>query len=83
MSVPSRAAPGLPLPTRDGVGPSCVGLPADGAWPTMLDFLVHRFPAIARDTWMARIAAGDVVDEHGERVTPERRYAPRLRLYYY
>ena len=82
MSVSSIAAV-LPLPTRDGVGPSCVALPAEGDWPTMLDFLVQRFPAVARDIWLGRIAAGDVVDEHGEPVTPARRYAPRLRLYYY
>ena len=30
---------------RDGVGPSCVGLPA-GPWATMLDFLVERFPGV-------------------------------------
>jgi len=82
MSVSSIAAV-LPLPTRDGVGPSCVALPAEGDWPTMLDFLVQRFPAVARDTWLGRIAAGDVVDEYGEPVTQARRYAPRLRLYYY
>ncbi|MEP6721325.1 MAG: pseudouridine synthase [Variovorax sp.] len=76
------AAP-LPLPVRDGVGPSCVALPADGSWPTMLDFLVQRFPAIARETWVERIAARDVVDEHGEPVTLMRRYQPRMRLYYY
>ncbi len=39
----------LPLPTRDGVGPSCVGLPA-GPWSTIADFLIERFPAISRDT---------------------------------
>ena len=82
MSMSSIAA-ALPLPTRDGVGPSCVALPAEGDWPTMLDFLVQRFPAIPRDTWLARIAAGDVIDEHGQPVTPLRPYAPRLRLYYY
>ncbi|HPW06183.1 MAG TPA: pseudouridine synthase, partial [Burkholderiaceae bacterium] len=35
------------LPTRDGVGPSCVGLP-EGPWATITDFLVQRFPAIPR-----------------------------------
>jgi tRNA pseudouridine32 synthase / 23S rRNA pseudouridine746 synthase len=71
-----------PLPTRDGVGPSVVALP-EGDWPTMLDFLVARFPAIGRDTWLERIAARNVVDELGEPVTPMRRYQPRLRLFYY
>jgi len=72
----------LPLPTRDGVGPSCVGLPA-GPWPTIADFLIERFPAISRDTWAARIAAHEVVDEHGAIVTAERRYEAPLRVYYY
>lgn len=73
---------GLPLPVRDGVGPSCVALPA-GHWPTIAEFLVQRFGAIPRTTWEARIEAGDVVDEHGTRVTAERPYQPRLRVYYY
>jgi tRNA pseudouridine32 synthase/23S rRNA pseudouridine746 synthase len=72
----------LPLPLRDGVGPSCVALPT-GDWPTIMEFLVQRFPAIARSTWEARILAGDVVDEHGVPVTVTRPFAPRLRLYYY
>jgi tRNA pseudouridine32 synthase/23S rRNA pseudouridine746 synthase len=72
----------LPLPVRDGVGPSCVALPV-GDWPTIAEFLVQRFAAIPRATWEARIAAGDVVDEHGLRVTPARPYQPRLRVYYY
>ncbi|MET0541782.1 MAG: pseudouridine synthase, partial [Variovorax sp.] len=82
MPALSRASPSLPLPTRNGVGPSCVAL-ADGPWPTMLDFLVERFPAIARDIWVRRIEAGDVVDEHGVPVTLQRAHVPRLRLYYY
>ena len=72
----------LPMPVRDGVGPSCVALPA-GEWPTIMDFLAQRFAAIPRATWEARIEAGDVVDEHGVRVTPDRPYQARLRVYYY
>jgi tRNA pseudouridine32 synthase/23S rRNA pseudouridine746 synthase len=75
-------SPRLPLPTRDGVGPSCVGLPS-GPWPTIAEFLVERFPAIPRETWAARIAAREVVDEHGLPVTAERRYQAPLRVYYY
>ena len=67
---------------RHGVSPSCVGLPA-GNWPTFTDFLVQRFPAIARETWLERMAAGLVVDEFGAAVTAERAYRGHMRLYYY
>jgi tRNA pseudouridine32 synthase / 23S rRNA pseudouridine746 synthase len=70
------------LPTRHGVSPSCVGLPA-GDWPTFTDFLVERFPAITRQTWLERMAAGLVVDEFGAAVTPARPYRGHMRLYYY
>jgi tRNA pseudouridine32 synthase / 23S rRNA pseudouridine746 synthase len=70
------------LPTRHGVSPSCVGLPA-GDWPTFTDFLVERFPAITRPTWLERMAAGLVVDEFGAAVTPARAYRGHMRLYYY
>jgi tRNA pseudouridine32 synthase / 23S rRNA pseudouridine746 synthase len=70
------------LPTRAGVGPSCVGLPA-GPWSTITDFLVEHFPAISRETWLARIASHQVVDEFGGLVTPERPYPGHLRVYYY
>ena len=79
MNKPLCAA--LP-PTRNGVGPSCVGLPA-GNWPTIADFLVQRFPAIDRAVWVQRMNEGHVVDEHGEPVTPERPYRGHMRVYYY
>ena len=49
----------------------------------MLDFLVERFPAIARTVWLQRMAAGEVVDEFGLAVTPDRSYRGHLRVYYY
>lgn len=70
------------LPTKRGVSPSCVGLPA-GVWPTFTEFLVERFPAITRETWLERMAAGLVADEFGDMVTPERPYRGHMRLYYY
>lgn len=81
MTKKFRHAP-LPLPVRDGVGPSCVGLP-QGPWPTIAEFLMTRFTAISRETWAERIAANDVVDEYGVPVTLERRYQAPLRVYYY
>jgi tRNA pseudouridine32 synthase / 23S rRNA pseudouridine746 synthase len=70
------------LPTREGVSPSCVSLPA-GNWPTITDFLVQRFPDIPRAMWLERMATGEVSDEFGEAVTPARAYRGHMRLYYY
>lgn len=69
-------------PSRDGIGPSCVGLPA-GSWPTMLDFFAQRFRAIPRALWQQRMAQGDVVDEYGVAVTPSRAFQSHLRVFYY
>jgi len=69
-------------PARNGVGPSCIGLPA-GAWPTTLDFLTERFPAIPRGIWHQRMAQGDVVDEHGVQLAPHSAYQGHRRVYYY
>ena len=81
----ARASAGLAgLPTRDGVGPSCIVLPANqGPWPTVIDFLSHRFPAISREEIAARMQRGDVVDEMGAFISSERKYQPHLKLFYY
>lgn len=75
-------------PARDGVSASCVALPSlalrqSGAWRTVLDFLCERFAAISRDEWLARMGAGDVSDDAGERVTPESLFVPHKKIYYY
>lgn len=77
-----KSLPAHSLPTRHGVSPSCVGLPA-GDWPTITDFLLQRFPAITREVWLERMAQHLVVDEFGAAVTPDRRYQGHLRVYYY
>ncbi len=70
------------LPTRNGVGASCVSLPP-GPWARIGDFLVQRFAHQPREVWQQRMDDGEVVDEHGVKVTAERPYQPRLRVYYY
>ena len=67
------------------MGPSVVGLPKDdkSQWRTITDFLADRFPAIPRTTWLQRIADGDVEDEFGVAITPERPYQGHIRVYYY
>ncbi len=123
-----------PLPTRDGVGASCIALPSvnpfasgstssrptnlinaetdqhsgENIFPnptyagkslnaaanqhnganlfaagTIADFLVKQFTAISAHEWSQRIAAGNVVDEHGVAVTPTRAFEAGLRIYYY
>ena len=73
------------LPVKNGVGPSVVGLPKDdeSQWRTITDFLTNRFPAIPRTTWLQRMADGDVEDEFGKPVSPDRPYQGHIRVYYY
>ena len=82
MGKTSGPGPNHGLATRNGVGPSCVGLPA-GNWPTITDFLVERFPAISREVWLDRMATQLVADEFGKLVTPLRAYPGHMRIYYY
>lgn len=53
----------------------------------MIDFLAARFPNVAPATWLQRMARGDVLDECGAAITPERAsrppYPAHTRLYYY
>lgn len=77
-----RARTPCPLPTLDGLSPSCVALPP-GPWATVLDFFCERFPQVSRDDWAARMQAGRVLDSTGEPVTPERPHAKELRVWYY
>jgi tRNA pseudouridine32 synthase/23S rRNA pseudouridine746 synthase len=81
VSATPDIRPGVP-PTRDGVGASCVSLP-EGPWTRISDFLVQRFAHLPAEVWLQRLQDGEVVDEYGIKVTTERGYQPRLRVYYY
>jgi tRNA pseudouridine32 synthase / 23S rRNA pseudouridine746 synthase len=54
-----------------------------GPWLRVIDFLEQRFAHVARGEIAARMARGDVVDELGDYVLPERPYTAQLKLYYY
>lgn len=73
-------------PTRSGIGPSRVSLPA-GPWPTLIDFLTERFPNVAPAAWLARMARGEVLDEFGATITAEQAvqppYCAHTHLFYY
>ena len=51
-------------PMRDGVSASKVAVPS-GHWPTVLAFLVARFPDIDEPEWAARLAQGLVLGADG------------------
>ena len=71
-----------PPPNRNGVGASCVVLPA-GPWTLLIDFLPQRFPGVSTDTWLQRLHAGDVIDDQGRVLGPDAPYCAGLRLYYF
>jgi tRNA pseudouridine32 synthase/23S rRNA pseudouridine746 synthase len=70
------------IPTRHGVGPSCITLPP-GPWPTVLDFLVERMPHISRETWTERLCTQSVLNAEGQPVLVTQPYTPHRRVFYY
>ena len=71
-----------PLPIVEGVGPSCQWLPA-GPWKTVVDFFKEQYPQVDAETWTARMAKGQVVDETGRRVDPKTAYRVGACIFYY
>ena len=69
-------------PDRDGVSASVIATTA-GSWPTFLDFLAQRFRVVDRNQWLARINSGDVVDQHGLKISEATPYRPDNKLFYY
>jgi len=64
--------------------PSRVSLPRiDKPYPSILEFLVKRFPRIEQDVWEERIVTGKVLDESGDPITRETPYVPQKRLFYF
>lgn len=71
-----------PLPVVEGVGPSCVTLPA-GPWKTITEFLNERYPRVDFATWVARMARGQVVDETGLKLNSGSVYREGACIFYY
>ena len=78
----AHAAKPSDLPTREGVSPSCVAMPA-GPWPNCLAFLTERIPAVSAEEWRQRMLNGEVLDAEGRAVSPDAPCRPGLRLYYW
>jgi tRNA pseudouridine32 synthase/23S rRNA pseudouridine746 synthase len=71
-----------PLPTVNGVGPSCQWLPV-GPWKTILEFLEERFPRVEIATWLSRMDKGLVLDESGLPVNARSPYRAGGSIFYY
>ena len=52
-------------------------------YPTLLAFLVGRFPKITEMTWLERITSGKVLSEDGTPVSLTSVYTPNQRLFYF
>jgi tRNA pseudouridine32 synthase/23S rRNA pseudouridine746 synthase len=64
-AMPPDPGPREPEPPPNSeLPPSTFQLPP-GAWPTVLDCLCDRFPAIPRERWLDRFARGRVLDARG------------------
>src|SRR3546814_4434585 len=77
------APPTLSRPTGDdGLPPSRLQLPP-GDWPTLIDGLCARFPAIPREQWRDRFARGRVQDRDGEPLAAVHPYRVGMELRYF
>jgi tRNA pseudouridine32 synthase/23S rRNA pseudouridine746 synthase len=70
-----------PLPLKNGVAPSVVHVTESGV--VLLDFLIKRFPKIARETWLARFAQGEVINQKGEVLHAQRLTVLNDLVFYY
>ncbi|WP_108944640.1 pseudouridine synthase [Shewanella halifaxensis] len=51
--------------------------------PTVLSFLISKFPAISAEVWQQRILDGKVHWQDGSLITPDSAFKPTARVYYY
>ncbi len=69
-------------PARDGVGASCVSLPA-GPWPLLIDFLAQRMAHVSRAEWLQRMNQGLVFDGNAQALDAQQPYLAHSKAYYY
>lgn len=74
--------PVAPLPVRDGLNPTRIRLPPDGIWPTVMDYLLSRFPDDAARLG-EKLAAGEIVDPAGTPIRLDTVYLPTAFIYLY
>jgi tRNA pseudouridine32 synthase/23S rRNA pseudouridine746 synthase len=64
--------------------PSVVTMPlTEKPYPSILEFLIRRFPNIESKSWQQRISAGKVLTEERVPITADTKYVPHSRLFYF
>lgn len=71
-----------PVPTRNGLSTSHLHLPP-GQWPSLLAFLLQRFPHVNAQEWRDRLANGLVFDHAGQPFGLDSAYPANARIWYY
>jgi tRNA pseudouridine32 synthase/23S rRNA pseudouridine746 synthase len=81
----SRSPINPDIPPLNGVAASCIALPTakPAPWLTVLDFLVHRMPAVSQADWLSRFTQGLVLSEQGAALAPDAPFQGGARVYYY
>lgn len=75
-------SPEFPADPRNDLPPSRLQLPP-GPWPTLLDGLCARFPAIPRAIWIDRFARGRVQAHDGTPLAPDLPWRTGLDIRYF
>lgn len=70
------------LPIRNGLNPTRLRLPKDQDWPSILGYLIARFPK-DEERLRAKTAIGEIVDDRGVPILPETAYLPDRFIYLY
>lgn len=78
----SSSASKLLVNDAKGVSASKVGVPANTQL-TAIDFLCARFPAIQREVWLQRFAAGRVLNAMGQGIAPAQGLLGESHLHYF
>lgn len=69
-------------PVINGVGPSTVGIPANTTL-SAIDFLSSKFSAVAREEWLSRFEAQEILNAAGRVVAPQDSLLEESHLHYY
>lgn len=72
-----------PLPPRKGVGATRLRIPEEGPWPSIAEYVVHRFGHMHPEVLLDRFDGGEVVNVRGEAVTRTAPLGSETFIWYY